>query len=289
MSYLDNQFKSFNKGISSSAAKISNKRTVAAQLTSSPSPAPSSQNSVSNKQDLKRKRPEPTTSAFSQPKDTGTGKHIMTQVAYTITYLREKGPQKLDDVFSYLSVQGHSEEYRKALVHILGRHEKIDYDPNGFGGKGSFTFRPIHNISSGDQLLHYLQSQPTAQGLPVKELLEGWPDVEDAIRSLEDEHKLLVIRNKKDDHAKMVWPDDPSLAQRIDPEFMNIWHRIKLPDAESIVAELEKSDLRPTGNDKVVKVKPKVQEKKPKKTRRGGKVTNTHMASILRDYSGIKK
>ena len=289
MSYLDNQFKSFNKGISSSAAKISNKRAVAAQTTSSPSPASSSQNLVFNKQDLKRKRPEPTTSAFSQPKDTGTGKHIMTQVAYTIAYLKDKGPQKLEDVFSYLSVQGHSEEYRKALTHILRRHEKIDFDPKGFGGKGSFAFRPIHNIHTGDQLLHHLQSQPTAQGLPVKELLEGWPDVDDVIRSLENEHKLLVIRNKKDDHAKMVWPDDPSLAQHVDHEFMALWHRIKLPDAESITNELEKSGLVPASKDKVVKVKPKVQEKKPKKTRRGGKVTNTHMASILRDYSSMNK
>ena len=123
----------------------------------------------------------------------------------------------------------------------------------------------------------------------MKELLEGWPDVEDAIHSLEDEHKLLVIRNKKDDHAKMVWPDDPSLAQHVDPEFVNLWHRIKLPDAESIANELERTGLVPTSKDKVVKAKPKVQEKKPKKTRRGGKVTNTHMAGILRDYSGMKK
>ncbi|MCJ1253347.1 Transcription initiation factor IIE subunit beta [Lignoscripta atroalba] len=287
MSYLDNQINAFKSNLTSSSSKISNKRTAVAPRTSTPSDA-SSQISASSKIDLKRKRPEPTTVVYSQPADTGTGKNIMTQVTYAVEYLKSKGtPQTLTDLLSYLSLQYREDDYKRTIGTILRNHEKVDYDRNG--GEGTFSFRPIHNIRSGDQLLAHLQAQPTAQGLNVRELRDGWPGAEEAIRKLEGLGKLLVTRNKKDDHAKMVWPNDPSLAVHIDDEFKSMWHKIRLPEAGVLADELEREGLTPTNKSRSLKAKPKVQEKKTKKPRKSGKTTNVHMMGVLRDYSHLKK
>ncbi|MCJ1414201.1 hypothetical protein MMC32_000526 [Xylographa parallela] len=289
MSYLDNQLNAFKSNLTSVSHKISKKRTVGAPATSSPSPAPS-QTSTSGKHDLKRKRPETSNVVYSQPADTGTGKNIMTQVTYAIEYLKNKGTeQTLSDLLSYLSLQYTADEYKRTITTILRTHEKIDYDSSGCGGQGSFRFRPIHNIRSGEQLLGFLQSQTTAQGLNVRELREGWPGAEDAIRKLEDQGKVLVTRNKKDDHAKMVWPNDSSLAVPIDEEFKNIWHKIRLPESGVLADELERAGLTPTNKARGLKMKPKIQEKKTKKARKSGKTTNVHMMGVLRDYSHLKK
>ncbi|MCJ1233574.1 hypothetical protein MMC14_001532 [Varicellaria rhodocarpa] len=289
MSYLDNQLSAFKSNLTSSSNKMSNKRTVAAQSTSSPSPAPS-QASVSSKSDLKRKRPEPTNVVYSQPRDTGTGNNIITQVTYAIEYLKSKGtPQTLSDLLSYLSLQYTKDAYKKNIEFILKKHDKVNYDRTGNGGEGTYSFRPIHNIRSGEQLLGHLQAQPTAQGLNVRELRDGWQGAEDTINVLEAQRKLLVTRNKKDDHAKMVWPDDPSLAVHIDQEFKNIWYKIKLPEPGALADELERAGLTPTNKARGAKVKVKVQERKTKKPRKSGKTTNTHMMSVLRDYSHLKK
>ena len=289
MSYLDGQLNAFKSTLTSSSHKISNKRTVAAPASSAPSHVPS-QASTSSKTDLKRKRPETSNVVYSQPADTGTGKSIMTQVTYAIEYLKSKGtPQTLNDLLSYLSLQYHGDDYKRAITTILRRHEKIDYDPKANSGQGGFSFKPMHNIRSGEQLLGHLQAQSTAQGLNVRELRDGWPSAEDAIRQLENEGKLLVTRNKKDDHAKMVWQNDPSLAITIDTEFKDIWHKIKLPEAGALADELEKAGLTPTNKARGIKLKPKMPEKKQKKPRKSGKTTNVHMVGVLRDYSHLKK
>lgn len=300
MSFLENQISSFKDTLTSSSGKVASKRTIAAPsknisskpipLKSSPSPAPSSQTLIPNKQELKRKRPEPSNIVYSQPADTGTGKNIMTQVTYAIEYLKTKDtPQTLSDLLNYLSLQYRDKDYKSAIDTILRTHKKIEYEPKKDGGEGTFRFKPMHSIRSGELLLGYLQSQPTAQGLSVRDLRDGWQGAEDAINILEDEGKLLVTRNKKDNHAKMVWPNDPSLTVHIDDEFQTIWHKIKLPESAALADELEKAQLLPANKSRGVKLKPKVIEKKIKKPRKGGRTTNLHMQGVLRDYSHVKK
>jgi transcription initiation factor TFIIE subunit beta len=289
MSHFDNQLKAFKSSVTSSSQKISNKRIVGHPGTSTPSPAPS-QASTASKNEIKRKRPDASSVVYSQPADTGTGHNIMTQVTYAIDYLKQKNtPQRIEDLFSYLSLQHFDESHKRAITTILMGHKKVDYDPNGFDGQGSFAFRPFHNIRSGDQLLAHLQNQRTAQGLHVRELRDGWPEAEATIRELEAQRRLLVTRNKRDDSARMVWLDDPTLQVSIDEEFKKIWSNIKLPEPNTLAEELEKNGLTPTNKSRVVKAKPKVQEKKTKKPRRSGKTTNVHMLGFLRDYSHLQK
>ncbi|KAJ6161014.1 transcription initiation factor TFIIE [Penicillium chermesinum] len=241
--------------------------------------------------DVKKKRHDADI-VYSQPANTGTGKDIMTQVLFAIEHMKTKDvPLTFGDIISYLSLQhrAHDQGYVQALRRILQRHEKVDFDPAGANGEGTFRFQPPHNIRTPEQLLQKLQAQTTAAGMSVRELREGWPNVEDAINKLESEGKLLVTRNRKDDHAKMVWANDPSLILHFDDEFKQIWEKIKVPDAQAVKEALEKAGITPTNKNKVVKPRPKVEQKKTKKPRRSGKTTNTHMQGILRDYSHLKR
>ena len=287
MSYLNEQMNAFRSSVIQSSSKIANKRSAGISGSSTPSSTPA----VAPKpiqSDLKRKRPDPT--ALSQPADTGTGKHIRTQIHYAIENLKDKGrPQTLTDIIAYLNIHNEPEQHKKNIGRILRSHEKVQYESKDDGGEGTYSYRPIHNIRTADDLLAFLQSQPTALGLQVKEMKDGWPGAERAIDDLEMQGKLLVTRNKKDNHAKMVWLDDPSLDFPVDEEFQTLWHRIKLPEPGALADELEKAGLQPANKSRGVKIKVVEQQKKTKKPRKGGKTTNTHMMNVLRDYSHLKK
>ncbi|KAJ5579487.1 transcription initiation factor TFIIE beta subunit [Penicillium hispanicum] len=292
MSYLQQQLKSFNASVVESASRMPQQRRMAnPPASTSSSQAPSAAPTPSSSTDMKKKRHDADI-VYSQPANTGTGKDIMTQVLFAIEHMKTKNvPLKFADIVSYLSLQhrAHDQGYVQALRSILQMHEKVDYDPSGAGGEGTFSFRPPHNIRTPEQLLQRLQAQTTAAGMSVRELREGWPNVEDAINQMEKEGKLLVTRNKKDDHAKMVWANDPSLIEHFDQEFRQIWDKIKIPDPQAVKEELEKAGITPTNKNKVVKPRPKMENKKVKKPRRSGKTTNTHMMGILRDYSHLKR
>ncbi|KAL8737455.1 MAG: hypothetical protein Q9181_001671 [Wetmoreana brouardii] len=289
MSYLQGKVQSFSANLGSVAGKISNKRTVAPSLKPVPSPSPS-QASDASKNDLKRKRPVHPDVPYSQPKDTGVGQELMTQMTYAVEFLKNKNtPQTLADILSYLSLQTRDDQFKRKIQLILTNHQKVSYEPKANGTPALFSYRPPHNIRSAESLLRHLQSQRTAEGLSVKELKDGWPNVEDEIDQLELEGKLLVTRNKKDNHARMVWPNDPSLNFEVDEEFQKIWHKIKLPEADALAEELEREGLTPARKNRVIKKPMKIQEKPKRKTRAGGKTTNVHMAGVLKDFSHLRK
>ncbi|RJE24161.1 transcription initiation factor [Aspergillus sclerotialis] len=294
MSHLQQQLKSFNASVVDYAQRmpqqrrfVNNPSTASASSSQPPSTTPTPTPGA----DPKKKRHEADI-VYSQPANTGTGKDIMTQVLFAIEHMKTKGvPLKFSDIVSYLSLQqrANDEGYVQALRSILKVHEKVQFDPKGANGEGTFSFRPPHNIRSAEQLLQKLQSQSTGAGMSVRELREGWPNVEETINKLETEGKLLVTRNKKDNHAKMVWINDPSLNQHFDDEFRAIWEKIKIPDQQAVKEELDKAGITPTSKNKVIKPRPKVEQKKVKKPRRSGKTTNTHMMGVLRDYSHLKR
>ncbi|KAF3406291.1 Transcription initiation factor IIE subunit beta [Talaromyces pinophilus] len=290
MSYLQQQINSFNSSVVSSAGRLPQQKRIigSGQPVSSASSQPNSTPGTPGP----ARRNEPANIVYSQPADTGTGKDIMTNVLYAIQKMKEKNaPLTFEDIVGYLSLQErrHDQGYVHALRSILQVHDKVNYDPSGADGKGTFSFRPPHNIRSEEQLLQKLQSQTTMTGILVKDLKEGWPGVEQTIDKLEQEGKLLVTRNKKDNHPKMVWANDPSLMHKFDDEFRQIWEKTKVPDQQQVIEDLEKAGMIPTNKNKVVKPRPKVEQKKTKKPRRTGKTTNTHMMGILRDYSHLKR
>ncbi|KAI9741358.1 MAG: hypothetical protein M1834_003075 [Cirrosporium novae-zelandiae] len=285
MSYLQNQLNAFKADVTSVSSKIANKRTLAAPTRSVPSPAPSVASNASS-HDAKRRRPEKANTVY-QPPETGVGENVMTQIHTATDYIKRKNiPLSFDDIISYLSIQHCDASWRDSVRHILEGHGKIQYDPQGAGGAGSFSYRPMLPIRNGDELLAYLQSQKTAEGVKVNpDLKDGWPDCEPTIDKLETQGKVLVSRFHKENRAKKIWLNDASLRNTIDGEFQTLWHKIRLPASENLAEELEKVNMVPTSKKKEVSQKPKTQEKKRKKPRRVGKTTNKHMENILRDYS----
>lgn len=252
---------------------------------SAPSPTPSNTSSSG----AKRKRPDdaPAT-VYSQPTETGTGSHILTQFTYTIEHLKEEQRWFTErEILNYLHINP-KDDVAHQLVQLFrspNPTNRIEYNPRD----GKYRYKPKYDIRDAAQLKGYLQSQKSAAGLSVKELKDGWPEAAEAINQLEKKKEILVGRHRKDNQAKTVWLNDPSLMQKMDPEFENEWHKIHLPaNPDELRNKLLQAGLKPSSAPReVVASKPK--EKKRKAPRRGGKQTNTHMASILKDFSHLRK
>ncbi|EXJ72997.1 uncharacterized protein Z519_03426 [Cladophialophora bantiana CBS 173.52] len=226
-------------------------------------------------------------SAFYAPPVTDpAGTDVRTNAVYAVGRLREKFPERISasDLITFvLPVQRRDETTVQHFLAVLNANSKVTYDKE----TDSFLFKPEHNITDADSLLQFLQKQETAMGIQVSKLKDGWADVEEAIDKLEAEHRLLVTRNKKDHHPRMVWIDDPTLQAPLDQEFKDLWNQIPLPSVEDTIKELRKMNHKSTGEPARTDLAVKPKEKK-RKVRRGQKITNVHMQGLFRDYSEKK-
>lgn len=215
---------------------------------------------------------------------TDAGFDPRTHVVFAIERLKEKAPQSIsfDDLVSYVLPVPKRENSAQVerFKDFLRVNPKVSYDSKS----DSFRFKPTLAIYTASDLLTYLQKQDTALGVSVRDLKDGWPNVEETIDHLEKEHRLLVTRQKKDKAPRMVWANDPSLFAPLDPEFQEMWGKISLPPAEEVIRALEREKLNPAGQVALPKAGP-VKEKKIKKVRRGAKITNIHIQDQFRDYS----
>jgi transcription initiation factor TFIIE subunit beta len=205
-------------------------------------------------------------------------------VHHAIQYLKEKErPLRPLDIASYLSIPVDS-----AVFNILKNNERITFNST----TDTLEFRPLHNIRSAMDLLKFLQSQTTAQGLSVKELKEGWAGAMDAIEGLERSGDILVTRTKKDNAARMVWSNDKTLKCDIDQDFRDMWHKIRIPGTAEIVGDLEKMGLKPASVDPATvkkEVKSGGQKGRKRAVNRRAKVSNTHMSGILKDSKDLRR
>jgi transcription initiation factor TFIIE subunit beta len=231
-----------------------------------------------------------TTEIFSQPAATGSGSDVRTKVLFAIDSLKAKSPASIPTA-TLIADNIRGPEQTPTMVarfkQFLNANEKVTYNKE----TDSYTFRPMHDIFNADDLIGFLQSQTTALGLNVRDLKDGWGDVEKTIDQLEKEKQLLVVRNKKDNHAKMVWADDSTLNTPMDSQFVKYWGEIQMPTGghEAVVKELQQKGMSAAYSGILPSASVMKKEKPKKKIRRGGKVTNTHMQGILRDYSHLKK
>lgn len=235
---------------------------------------------------------------YSQPANTGTGDSVISQMAYAVSWLRTKEePHGYQDVLGYLSGTNRPEHEQEFFVEQMRKHPQIQWIPDPTLSEqtwrtGTYVHRPaIPNVRSKTQLLAHLQKKTDASGVNVKDLKDGWPDCEGALAELEAEHKILVVRAKKDGVARMVWLDDPSLFHPVDPELKVMWAKVEVPGLDSIVQRLKAAQQKPTSEDPRDKLAaaPKVEKKKKRTQRRAGKSTNTHMEHLLKDYSHMKR
>ncbi|KAL2431585.1 hypothetical protein ABEF95_011782 [Exophiala dermatitidis] len=212
------------------------------------------------------------------------GNDPRSNVIYALARLKEKYPETIswDELLAYV-LPAHQRADQDQIVKFrtfLNVNPKVNYD----AAADTYKFKPTYNIASADDLLKYLQNQDSALGISVRDLKDGWPDVEETIDRLEAQHKLLVVRNKKDHHPRMVWLDDPTLVAPLDQEFKDIWLQIPLPSVEDTIKELRRMNHKSTGEPARPDTATRPKEKK-KKVRRGQKITNIHMQGLFRDYS----
>jgi len=225
------------------------------------------------------KKRQKTNIVYSQPKDTGMGQHLFTQLTYAVDYLKTHSPITADEIARYLSTT-----MTPLFLYLLRNNPKITYNADS----DLYEFRPLHNIRNASSLLATLANTPTGAGLVVKELKDGYPNIEDDLKTLEQQGKVLVTRGKKDGLARMVWYNDPKLNVLVSEEFKEIFHSFRVPEAADLPWELEKAGMMPASVDPRT-IKHAVVEKEKKKGRRRGKITNTHIVGIFRDYSAERQ
>ncbi|CAK7201116.1 transcription factor TFIIE beta subunit, TFIIEB, Tfa2 [Sporothrix eucalyptigena] len=320
MSFVDRQRESLAGSLASAASKISVKRSQTSAPSplpslggggapASPSPSVASTTSATAASTPVKKKNGPGGPAnglpvgaaiYSQPENTGVGTAIGTNIVYALDYLKQQGgkPVSLTVVLGHLNLNRESEAVQKQIVERMRHHPRIAWRPDTSEHSddnwktGTYEHKPIiPNVKDKTALLQYLQRRTDAQGVNVKDLKDGWPDCETALTALEKEHKVLVVRTKKDNHPRMVWLDDPSLCFSVEPEFQSLWHRATIPSVEDIVGKLTAAGQKPTSEDPRLRAMMQPKEKKAKKRaqRRTGKSTNTHMEHLLKDYSQLKR
>lgn len=253
--------------------------------TSAPSPTPSNASGSG----AKRKRPEEGSVVYSQPQETGTGSHIYTQLTYTIDFLRQNQRwMTFKEIMEYLNIRADDHVTRSHLTTLFrssNPQNRISYNPKD----NTYRYKPKFDIHNTAQLKGYFQRQKSSQGLSVKDLKDGWANVHDDLKELEAKKEVLVKRNLKDQLARTVWGNDPSLMHIMDPEFANEWHKIQIPpNPDDLRNSLLVAGLKPSSAPRQF-VASKPDKKKRKAPRRGGKQTNLHMANILKDFSHMRK
>lgn len=208
-----------------------------------------------------------------------SGAHLLTRLHLAVEYIKQQdAPVAVQTLASYLAF-----DIRELLLPLLQEIDRIKYDP----AAQTLEYMSLHNIRTLDDLVNFLRLQPTFKGTSVKELRDGWAGCFEAVAQLEEEDKIIVLRNKKENAPRLVWANMGGEIGAIDDDFVAQWNRIRIPDRDNLYQALVDNSLKPTGADphEVVK-KPQQQERKQKKARRG-KITNTHMKGILKDYSQL--
>lgn len=208
------------------------------------------------------------------------------------------------------------------LIKCLSNVDRIQYVPE----TSSFRYLSLHNIKTGDDLMHVLENQRAYVGLSVKQLRDGWNNCTTTIEQLERENKIIVHKTKKDNSPRHIWlnpdrlpirvyngvqsiqswevltgqrpnPNEETTAEgeiktkSLDKIFYEMWNAVPIAQHDDLVKLLLDNGLKPT-NAEPESMKNKkvasVKERKQKKQRRG-KVTNIHMRGILKDYSSKVK
>lgn len=229
--------------------------------------------STTSSTENKKKKPNFT---YSQPSETGIGTHYSTQMVHALERIKTRdGPMPIIDIADYMSMPVDS------LLPMLKAMHRIEVNEE----KMTVEYVSIYNIYSAEDLMAYLQAQKTFQGIPVKSLKDGWNGCLAAIEKLEKEQKIVVWRTKKDNTPRYVWANTGGSIGGIDSAFTELWAKAKVPPTSDLPGELEKLGLKPTSVDPAtIKKAPKAGDQRKQKKPRRGKITNTHMRGILKDY-----
>jgi transcription initiation factor TFIIE subunit beta len=308
-SYLEKQQSLFKASLSSASSKLANKKAAASASTtkaSPPSPA-TSIGSTTSRNDAgtpstaatgtKRKRQD---IVYSQPETTGSGTEIGTNVVYALHYLqgRQLETKTVQAILGHLSLLTRDDVFKEQFVENLRLNPQVEFHPaEGVTEQkwhsGHYQYRPkIPGVRDKASLLKFLQMRRESNGVEVKHLKDGWSECEAPLGELEGQHKILLIRTKKEGVPKHVYPDDPALTHGVEDEFKKMWMRVAVPKVDELPRKLVAVGQKPASADPTAggaKAPVKKKEQKRRAARKMGKVTNAHMQDILKDFSGARR
>lgn len=210
-----------------------------------------------------------------------------TKTTFAVTRLREGFPAALpiDDVINYSF--GKLEQNDK-IVDTFKKMMEKSREVTVNKKDRTYCYKPPYDIRSSDQLMTYFQNQTDTTFINVLDLKKGWGDCEAVIDKMEQQHRLIVIRHKKDSAPRVIWADDASLHVPLDKEFIDLWTSIPLSSKDDVVRYLKQSGRMTAGqiadNKGVAIAKAKV-----RKSRQSTKQTNKHMTGLFKDYSALRQ
>mgnify|MGYP001173995233 CR=1 FL=1 len=226
----------------------------------------------------KKVRPGSLAAAALQANQTDISKsHDSSKLLWATEYIQKKGkPVLVNELMDYLSMKKDDK-----VLELLKKLDKIQHDPK----KGTFKYMSTYDVHSAQELIHLLRSQVTFKGISCKELKDGWPQCDETINELEEDSKILVLRTKKDKTPRYVWYNNGGELNRIDEDFVKMWENVQLPQFAELPRKLQDLGLNPASVDPATVKRQTTRVEVKKKKQRRGKITNTHMAGILKDYS----
>lgn len=203
--------------------------------------------------------------------------HDSSKLLWATEYIQKRGkPVALNELLDYLSMRDDDK-----VIELLKKLERIEFDPK----KNTFKYLSIYDIHSGPELVNLLRSQVTFKGISCRDLKDGWPQCDDTINALEEESKILVLRTKKDKTPRYVWYNIGGELNCIDDEFVKMWENVQLPQFAELPRKLQDLGLKPASVDPATIKRQATRVEVKKKRQRKGKITNTHLTGILKDYS----
>ncbi|KAF9432759.1 hypothetical protein BGZ76_010365 [Entomortierella beljakovae] len=276
----------FNKETSEFKKRLANqpviKRAVVTPLASSVDDGPlytgSNANPNNNGTQVFRSNKKKKTEIYSQPQDTGIGKHINSLLLNAINYLKTLDePQSIEDL---KRKGGIDLDAKPDLFQLLKANEKVLYDQ----ANGTFVYKPTYHIKSKEDLFMILEKRKNEGGMDYKELKDSYSKLAQSVEELANEGRILVIRNKDGNPRVLFW-NDQRYNTGMDKEFREIWHSLRITDDLDLSKELEKAGL--THMQVYDKKGPgDIPKRKPVRRNRKVKITNTHMKGLdlTKDY-----
>lgn len=279
MSSLSDQLSSFKKKVKS--APVLQRHFVPSNKVDAPPPSDLSAGQKRDNGDFdgtspKRKKTAASMAYSAAQASAGPGRHLNTRVVDAVDYIkRADKPVPFADVARYMST---------SIDTLLPRLLNIERIRVNMAQK-TVQYVSIYGIYNKEDLLTFLRKQETCQGISVKQLKDGWNGCLNAIEELEQAQQIIVIRTKKENSPRFVWANTGGPLGGVDEEFVEIWSKIKVPEAAELPSKLVDAGHKPASVDPatIKSNKKPGSERKQKKPRRG-KITNTHLGTLLKDY-----
>ncbi|KAI4527331.1 transcription initiation factor IIE, beta subunit [Schizophyllum commune Loenen D] len=255
------------------------------------SAAPAKGGASSSKGGAKAKAPAKPDQPYSQPKDTGSGQNINTQLIYALQYLKEHyGPNRLQDIAISTSTALDTDQ---VLLEKFRNHEKVKWDQK----TGLYEYKHDFAVRNREQLLTEIKRYTInkSAGISIRTLKDAWKEAPTHIEELEKEGKVYVLRTAKDGQMKTVFwnemseENEPDDAFDIEKEFRDMWAELKAPDEVDMIRQLVAAEMKPVSSEALPPpvAKGKKGQKKPRQRQRQAKITNTHLKGeidLSRDY-----